>query len=209
MDSQAKQQKHRPCERQCRGRCGRYLHYSRFYSRRRITPNGTVWHFDDKCKTCQQIERNERKNADRALAIIEGRASERARDVGKTREFMMTDMNWSQMVAEFRAMMGPDGRCKNCGHKFMNERDIQIDHIFPPRHIGDWAREHARNLRLLCASCNATKQNKDPAEWLDEQEDARIGNAIDRERQPRNEDWRSFLPFDLEVLREFQKDTSR
>ena len=73
-------------------------------------------------------------------------------------------------------MMTSEGLCQGCGHPFVNERDIQLDHIEPPRSEKDWARLHTRNLRLACASCNGTKGKKVFSEWLDEQEGARLSN---------------------------------
>jgi 5-methylcytosine-specific restriction endonuclease McrA len=73
-------------------------------------------------------------------------------------------------------MITDEGLCKNCGHPFIGERDIQIEHIEPPRSNTDWARLHARNLRLFCGSCNGTKGHKPFPDWLDEQEDARTSN---------------------------------
>jgi len=89
-------------------------------------------------------------------------------------------MNWSSLVPEMRALMTDEGRCRSCGHAFVNERDIQIEHREPPRLRGDWAREHARNLGIFCQSCNNTKGDKSYAEWLDEQEEARLSNERHR-----------------------------
>lgn len=55
---------------------------------------------------------------------------------------------------------------------------MQIEHIEPPRNQHDWARLHARNLRMLCGSCNRTKGHKPYAVWLDEQEGARQSNLV-------------------------------
>jgi 5-methylcytosine-specific restriction endonuclease McrA len=90
---------------------------------------------------------------------------------------MWINMNWSSLVPMLRAMMTAEGRCLSCGHQFDNDRDIQIEHREPPRCGEDWARHHARNLGLLCQPCNTTKGDRSFADWLDEQEDARISNA--------------------------------
>jgi HNH endonuclease. len=89
---------------------------------------------------------------------------------------MMVNMNYYELVEQLKAKMDPFGHCKSCGHEFVNERDIQLDHILPPRHKQDTARLHARNIQLLCASCNNTKGAKDYAVWLDEQDAARLTN---------------------------------
>jgi hypothetical protein len=132
------------------------------------------------CKACEQIERNESKNADRPYAIIRRRAEARARDLGVPFAFVWTSLNWSAMVPSMRAMMSDEGVCVNCGHSFVNERDIQIEHHEPPRYDGDWAREHTRNLVLSCQSCNGTKARKPFSDWLDEQESARLSNERHR-----------------------------
>jgi len=85
-------------------------------------------------------------------------------------------MNYRALVPALRAMMTDEGICTSCGHPFLNERDIQIEHIEPPRFVEDWARLHARNLRLACGSCNRTKGQKPYAVWLDEQEGARLSS---------------------------------
>src|SRR5262245_16817535 len=121
--------KPRPCEKQCKGPCGRWLHCSRFPSRKRKRPDGTVWlHFDPVCKACQQIERNEKKNLDRPKAIIEQRARAAGRRLGKSFDFMWINMGYRSLVPIYRAMMSAEGECNNCGHPFLNEREIQIEH---------------------------------------------------------------------------------
>lgn len=93
-------------------------------------------------------------------------------------------MNYRALVPIMRAMMTPEGLCLNCGHDFVNERDIQIEHLEAPRSKQDWARLHARNLRLLCGSCNRTKSDKPYPVWLDEQESARKSNAAEPTVEP-------------------------
>ncbi len=163
----------RPCERHC-PTCDMWKHHSRFRSftdakvkRIRFSPT---------CRDCEQKERNERKNTDRPRAIIEARAADHARKAGTSKQFFLTNMNYQALVPALRSMMTPEGRCHCCGHTFMNERDIQIEHREPPRHRQDWARLHARNLGLTCQSCNGTKLDKPYAEWLDEQELCRLSN---------------------------------
>ena len=171
----------RPCERWCPG-CQQWLHHSRF----RVSKQGhrsMSQHFKPLCKACEQKERNEQKNADRPLAIITGRAKSRARELGVSKSWMLVNMNWIALVPLLRALLSPEGRCLNCGHRFVNERDIQIDHVEPPRHQGavrDWARERASNLRFICQSCNCAKGHKSNPEFLDEQEDARLSNERHR-----------------------------
>jgi hypothetical protein len=164
----------RPCERKCQT-CGLWKHHSRF----RIvgkTCNSTVSRFSPCCRDCEQKERNERKNADRPLAIIKSRAATAAHKAGQSTEFFMVQMNYRALIEPLRALMGAHAICQNCGHSFVNERDIQIDHIEPPRHETDWARLHARNLRFCCGSCNTAKGAKPFDLWLQDQEGARLSN---------------------------------
>jgi hypothetical protein len=165
----------RPCERKCE-ECGDYKHHSRFHSWKRS--NSTVATFSAKCRDCEQKARNEKKNADRPRSIIEQRAASAATKWGVSKRFFITQMNYRALIPELRALMTDEGLCKGCGHEFLNERDIQIEHIEPPRQeiVPDWARLHARNLRLCCGSCNRTKGSKPFSQWLDEQEGARLSN---------------------------------
>ena len=96
--------------------------------------------------------------------------------------FFWVNMNYRALVPLFRAMLAPDALCLGCGHGFTDEKDIHVEHILPPRHAQDWPRLHARNLRLLCASCNRTKGPKETGLWLDEQDGARLTNEGDRGR---------------------------
>jgi hypothetical protein len=169
----------RPCERKCK-KCPpdkAWKHHSRFRSwKDKRNRNSTVSVFSDVCRDCEQKARNEKKNADRPRAIIEQRAATAATKAATSREFFWMQMNYRALVPELRGLMTPEGLCKVCGHEFLHERDIQIEHIEPPRFPKDWARLHARNLRLCCGSCNRTKGQKPFAQWLDEQEGARVSN---------------------------------
>lgn len=163
----------RPCERWC-GECEMHKHHSRFHAK--TAGNSSVARFSPICRDCEQKARNEKKNADRPLTIVKQRAAAAASNAGVSRELFWTQMNYRALVPELRALITPEGLCKGCGHEFLNERDIQIEHIEPPRFSLDWARMHARNLRLCCGSCNRTKGKKPFAQWLDEQEGARLSN---------------------------------
>lgn len=169
----------RPCERLC-PRCEQWKHHSRFRSNRPHGHGSVSITFKSMCRDCEQIERNERKNADRPKALLRNRASAYASRLGVSTEFIWTQMNWRALVPELRAFMSPEGLCLSCGHAFVNERDIQIEHREPPRSSNDWARQHARNISLTCQACNGTKGNKPYALWLDEQEQARLANEHDR-----------------------------
>ena len=50
-----------------------------------------------------------------------------------SREFFWIQMNYRALVPELRGLMTTEGLCKGCGHEFLNERDIQIEHIEAPR----------------------------------------------------------------------------
>jgi hypothetical protein len=168
----------RPCERLCK-RCQQWKHHSRFRSWKDSRPgrDGSISAFSPVCKDCEQKERNEKKNVDRPLTIIRNRAKSAARDAKTTIEFFWTQMNWSALVEPYRAAL--HSPCLCCGHKPLNERDVQIEHIEAPRWETDWARLHARNIRFFCQSCNGTKGKKSHVEWLDEQEGARLSNQAD------------------------------
>lgn len=140
----------------------------------------THW-FNRLCKACEQIKRNQRKSDDRARSVIEDRAGERARYIGRSKEFLLDDMNWEKLIHWMRSEMLPGARCPVCNHHYLNSRDIQIDHVLPPRFKGDWAREHVGNLRLICQSCNVAKGKKDFAVSLDDQEAARVSNERSRD----------------------------
>jgi hypothetical protein len=136
--------------------------------------------FNTLCKACEQIERNEKENDDRALWLIDRRAASHARRAGVTKAFFWMNMSWRALAPVMRALMTPEGLCLDCGHPFLNERDIQIEHREPLRGPQDWARQHARNIGLGCGSCNNGKRGKPFARWLDEQEDARLANESHR-----------------------------
>jgi len=171
----------RPCERRCK-ECGEYKHHSRFrVGKKGKGCNSTVAPtFSAVCRDCEQKVRNEKKNADRPRAIIEQRAATAASKIGQSREFFWVQMNYRALVPQLRGLMTDEGLCNGCGHKFVNERDIQIEHIEAPRSQNDIARLHARNLRLCCGSCNRTKGQKPFSQWLDEQEGARLSHLQQR-----------------------------
>lgn len=171
----------RPCERQCKGPCGLWKHYSRFRSYRNnpgrnSTVSTSIVSFSPICRDCEQKGRNEKKNLDRPKAIIEQRAKSAASKAGVSFHFFWTQMNYRALVPVMRAMLSPESLCLCCGHKFESERDIQIEHHNPPRYPQDWALLHTRNLGFACGSCNRTKGAKPNIEWLDEQEGARLSN---------------------------------
>lgn len=168
----------RPCERLC-ATCNKWKHHSRFRAAKLC--NDVVSRFAPSCRDCEQKVRNERKNADRPMAIIKQRAIVAARKAGASAEFFMVEMNYRALVPMMRAFMSKEGLCLCCGHAFVSESDIHIEHVEPPRGEQDWARLHARNLRLCCASCNRTKGKKVYSDWLDDQEGARLSNLASEE----------------------------
>jgi hypothetical protein len=163
----------RPCERQCRT-CGYWKHHSRFRSWR--DSDLSLSRFAPDCRDCETKKRNEHKNKDRALYILKERTKDYATKYNVSVDFMWTNMNWRALLPMFRAMCTEDGLCTSCGHRFDNERDIQIEHVCPPRSNDDFARLHARNITFRCGSCNRSKSNCPYDEWLDQQEEARLSN---------------------------------
>jgi hypothetical protein len=185
----------RPCERKCT-QCGEFKHHQRFRSYKK-THRGdtyTCLQFKPICRDCEQINRNKRKNLDRPKALFDDRVARWARDLSCPKEFLLVNMNWNALLPELRTHMQRDandtiiGTCRCCGHTFLNEHDIQLEHREPARSNTDWARHHARNMGFFCASCNRTKWKKNYTQWLDEQEEARISNDKDRSTnlQPNN-----------------------
>lgn len=143
-------------------------------------PHVYVWHFDPRCRFCQQKERNERKNEDRPTAIVRDRAATRAHKAGVSVEFFMVNMNYRALIPDLRTALSGEGLCHNCGEAYAGQGDVHIEHIRPPRDERDWERLHARNLRLLCGSCNRVKGRKEFDPWLEEMEAARLANEVDR-----------------------------
>jgi hypothetical protein len=174
----------RPCERQCKGPCGRWKHYSRFRSWRDHRNRSASVIFSLICRACEQIQRNERKNEDRPFDIIRKRAKAHATKYGVTTDFMWITMNYQSLVPVFRALCSDEGLCNSCGHEFENERDIQLEHRCPPRGVNDYARLHARNIGIYCGSCNNGKKAMPYDEWLDKEEEIRLSNEVGRKSEP-------------------------
>jgi hypothetical protein len=157
-----------------KGGCGHWKHHSRFRSKSGVGPNSTK--FATLCKDCELEEKHKRKNEDRALWIVTERTRYYARKYGLSFDFMFKEMNFQSLVPGMRAMMTPEASCTNCGHAFDSEPDIQFDHNSPPRHDNDYARIHARNITLRCASCNGGKSDTPYDDWLDQEEMRRLSN---------------------------------
>lgn len=81
--------------------CERWLHPSRFSPDK--SRNGTVTTFRSRCKACAQSDRTDKKNADRAAALVKQRAQVRAHAAGVPLEFFMDDLNWKSLVPLVRA----------------------------------------------------------------------------------------------------------
>lgn len=162
--------------------CGLWLHHTRFRVKQRDL--GSKVRFHAICKVCEQTRDVEIRSDDPATAIILSRAADRARISGVPRGFVMEKLNYWSLVAPLRAILAdPSAVCQNCGHTFDGRRDTQLEHIEPPRGPDDCARLHARNIRLLCGSCNNTKGKMPFAVWLDEEESKRLSvEAIREER---------------------------
>jgi hypothetical protein len=164
----------RPCERQCRT-CKFWKHFSRFRSKE--AGKRSLARFSPDCRECETKQRNERKIQDRPLWILRERAKDYATKYGVSFDFLWINMNWRALVPPFRAVMtDEEALCTSCGHAYDNERDIQIEHVCPPRNKTDYARLHARNITLRCGSCNRTKSGTPYEAWLDRQEEARLSN---------------------------------
>jgi 5-methylcytosine-specific restriction endonuclease McrA len=93
-------------------------------------------------------------------------------------------MGYQSLVPIYRALCSDEGLCNSCGHKFDNERDIQIEHRSPPRGPKDYGRLHARNIGFYCASCNNGKKDMPYDEWLDKEEETRLSNEAWYKNEP-------------------------
>lgn len=143
-----------------------------------------MWEYDPECKLCQQTQRVETKHEDEAKALLLRRVDGIASKHHLKRAFILEDLNYWSLLPQVRAMLSAEGICPNCGHEFDAERDVQLDHREPPRPElrPDLARLHARNVAVLCGSCNNAKGCKRYAMWLDEEEEARLSaNALQQE----------------------------
>jgi hypothetical protein len=143
-----------------------------FNGRWRDTPNGTVWHFDASCKYHQETKRHQEKAENLALYVLRLRADTLARMTGTTRHWILYDKRgpcWFRLLPLLEAFLKQHAGCVNCGRSFDGARDTQLDHIHAPRSADDWARHHARNIRILCGTSNNGKRQKDDAFWVDEQ----------------------------------------
>jgi hypothetical protein len=109
------------------------------------------------------------ENADEGVAFIRRLAAAAARKAGETTEFFMSEMNYRALVPIMRELKNGGLLCQSCRRPLASERDIQIDHILPPRHAKDWARLHAGNLVWFCRACNSSRSGKPFTQWLDEQ----------------------------------------
>lgn len=103
-----------------------------------------------------------------ALSIVTDWARAGARKAGVTTEFFMVEMNYQALTALLRELMDPRAICLDCGRRFVNELDIQIDYIHRPAHAQDWARLHAENVRLVCGACVRARGGMPFEAWLDE-----------------------------------------
>lgn len=162
--------------------CKTWLHYSRF-SPYRKNHHGTVVTFHSQCRTCEQSERDDRKNESRALVKIISSARSHARDWNVTTDELVYDLGWSELEDWVEAAIDGRAKCINCLHPFRGPDDVQIDIRDPVRGRDDRARMHVRNVGPLCRSCNNRKSGKPYSEWLDEEEQARI-SVIARYAQP-------------------------
>jgi hypothetical protein len=159
-----------------------------FVGRWRKMPNGPVWHYNPSCRFHEETERHQAKAENLALHILHSRADSLARATGTTRNFILNDPRgplWIDLLPQLNAFLEKHARCVNCHRTFDGTPDIQFDHIHPPRRRDDgvdWHRHCARNIRILCGSCNNGKRQKDDALWIDEQYEWQLLDADRRER---------------------------
>lgn len=126
------------------------------------------------CGLAKQTIKDHGKEADPARYAIEGRAKELAGDLSKALgntigySFVLIELNWRALIPIMRALLGPDGRCFNCGRHHGDPRKMHIDHRVPPLCTADWPAQHTRNLWIVCAGCNTGKgRNEVNRDWLE------------------------------------------
>jgi hypothetical protein len=107
------------------------------------------------------------RDVDRARTIIEKWARPLAERAGKSFEFFWLEMNYPALVPSMRAAIWDEGCCPNCGRKFINEDDIKIAFMEPPRSETDFERLHAKNVWLICDWCNRRKGETPWQEWIE------------------------------------------
>jgi len=158
---------------------------SEFLGRWRDKPDGPIWEIDSSCKFHQETQRHTEKHADLAWHILKCRADSLARRTRTTREFILRDTRgptWIRLLPLIRAFLVEHGEecsddtvvCLSCGRPFGGvTSNVQLDHIHAPRDLPDgqvdWARHCARNIRILCGSCNNGKRRQQDDAWVDEQ----------------------------------------
>ena len=160
----------RPCD-----VCGERKNFSKFGNKR--NPATGEIEFLTVCKSCLLEEQKKRNGSDRARQIMRRRAKSHASRLGVSIGFMWVEMNWRHLVPYMRGMLAEGASCLSCGECFRDEQDITIDHGLTPRDLPggrDFAREHAMNIALRCASCNKSKKDTDLSAWFDALEAARV-----------------------------------
>jgi len=115
------------------------------------------------CHTHLAMERD----VDRARTIIEKWARALAERAGKSFEIFWLEMNYPALVPSMRAAIWDEGCCPNCGRKFINEEDIKIAFMEPPRSETDLERLHAKNVWLICDWCERRKGETPWQEWIE------------------------------------------
>lgn len=129
--------------------------------------HGSMPTFKKLCKVCEQAERDRVKHVDRALVKLTNSAASHARHWDVTRDELLQDLRWIDLLEWVRACMDQKTKCISCGHDFLSAEDVEIDIRDPLRHRADRARMHVQNVGPLCQTCNQTKGARSWSEWLD------------------------------------------
>lgn len=79
----------------------------------------------------------------------------------KTPAFLKT---WAWRKLRYEVMRRYGAVCMCCGASRKNGAQIHVDHIKPRRKYPELALEIS-NLQILCADCNAGKNNSDETDW--------------------------------------------
>jgi 5-methylcytosine-specific restriction endonuclease McrA len=140
--------------------------------------------YRSRCKLCEQTDSVDAQRMDpltRARDIVAGRAGRLARDLRTAgldigvHQIRCADpkgcdkcrgqqLNWDLLTPLIAAFL--EERCYSCAEGFGGRHDVQLDHIHAWKIITDLPLHHARNLRILCGSCNNAKKSIDDEAWV-------------------------------------------
>lgn len=138
--------------------------------------NGAVPRYSPRCRVAEQTIRDQDRELDPARSSIINRAKQRAGDLSRalgttiSYHFVLNEEGMAMQIPILRGLIGPGGKCLNCGRHHDLPSEYQLDHREPPRSLTDWAAHHARNQWFL-DGCNQKKGRRpSDRDWLDAQQ---------------------------------------